>query len=247
MPETLVWSQFPWCAGCQESSNLRTPRFLNSQGRFPQGYSQSNTANGTKHPLWYPPQRQEMCLQESPFIWFLWSNWSPLDTWCRHLDEFRWYIVQQAMVQCFLLTKYNHFNYRDTSWNNFSVLQPILIQRTTFFSFFPLRLCRPWSDVFIYIYILPYWCHMCRLHAVVACNPLAIWSQWCNMKKSILTSLDSIRGATASQSGSPSVRLRKHCCTFLHADSVFPLTITSSKGSSAAIIWGNLPSNSCAC
>ncbi len=148
MPEMLVRSQFPWCLGRQESSNLWTPRFLNSQGRFPQRSSQSNTPNGTKHPLWYPPQRQESCLQESRFIWFPWSNWPPLHTWCRHLDEFPWYIVQQAMVQCFLLTKYNHFNSHDTSWNNFSVLQPILIQRTTFFSFLPLRFYRRWSDMF---------------------------------------------------------------------------------------------------
>ena len=54
---------------------------------------------------------------------------------------------------------------------------------------------------------------------------------------SSITSLDSIQGATASLSGSPSVRLRKHCRTFLHADNVFPLTITSSRGSSAEIIW----------
>lgn len=40
------------------------------------------------------------------------------------------------MVQCFLLTKYNHCHCHDTSWNNFRVLHPILIQRTTFFSFF---------------------------------------------------------------------------------------------------------------
>ena len=84
------------------------------------------------------------------------------------------------------------------------------------------------------MYIMAIWWHSYRLHPVVACKPLSIWSQWSN-----------IRGATASPSGSPLVRLRKLCCTLLHADSVLPFTITSSKGSSVAIIWGNLPSNTC--
>ena len=90
---TSVWSQVLWSVGCQESSNLWTPRFLNCQGRFFQRYLKSNTANGRTHPLWYPPQRQESCLKETPFVWFPWSNWPPFDTLCRHLHEFRLYTL----------------------------------------------------------------------------------------------------------------------------------------------------------